>query len=155
MSDLKQGVTLEVMGEGRSMGPWNERLKAEVLARQGDIKYDIEWTTLGEYMEYLTTKGISPNVASYVGATTVRIHEVGYDKPQSDCRRAVAHAGPGAGGDVGRRARCRLLADLRTRQTLRIPMNSSPLSVPQRNSAGHTSRTSDLRATGWKKESRS
>ena len=79
MSDLKQGVTLEIMGEGSSMGPWNDRLKAEALARQGDIKYDIEWTSLGEYMEYLTTKGISPNVASYVGATTVRIHEVGYD----------------------------------------------------------------------------
>ncbi len=79
MSDLKQGVTLEVMGEGWSMGPWNDRLKAEALARQGDIKYDIEWTSLGDYMEYLTTKGISPNVASYIGATTVRIHEVGYD----------------------------------------------------------------------------
>jgi N-acyl-D-amino-acid deacylase len=83
MSDLKQGVTLEVMGEGWSMGPWNERLKADALARQRDIKYDIEWTTLGEYMEYLTTKGISPNVASYVGATTVRIHEVGYDNRQA------------------------------------------------------------------------
>ena len=80
MSDLKQGVTLEVMGEGWSMGPWNDRLKTEALARQGDIKFSIEWTSLGEYMEYLTTKGISPNVASYVGATTVRIHEVGYDK---------------------------------------------------------------------------
>ncbi len=79
MSDLKQGVTLEVMGEGWSMGPWNDRLKADALARQGDIKYDIEWTTLGEYMEYLTDRGISPNIASYVGATTVRIHEVGYD----------------------------------------------------------------------------
>ncbi len=79
MSDLKQGVTLEVMGEGWSMGPWNDRLKAEALARQGDIRFSIEWTSLGEYMEYLTTKGISPNVASYVGATTVRIYEVGYD----------------------------------------------------------------------------
>jgi len=79
MSDLKQGVTLEVMGEGWSMGPWNDRLKAYALARQGDIKYDIEWTSLGEYLEYLITKGISPNVASYVGATTVRIHEMGFD----------------------------------------------------------------------------
>lgn len=79
MSDLKQGVTLEVMGEGWSMGPWNDRLKQDAVARQGDIKFDIEWTTLGEYMEYLTSKGISPNVASYVGATTVRIHEVGYE----------------------------------------------------------------------------
>jgi N-acyl-D-amino-acid deacylase len=79
MSDLMQGVTLEVMGEGWSMGPWNDRLKADALARQGDIEYDIKWTTLGEYLDYLATKGISPNVASYVGATTLRIHEVGYD----------------------------------------------------------------------------
>ena len=79
MSDLKQGVTLEVMGEGWSMGPWNERLKQDAVARQGDIKYDIQWTTLGEYMDYLAAKGISPNVASYIGATTVRIHEVGYE----------------------------------------------------------------------------
>lgn len=79
MSDLKQGVTLEVMGEGWSMGPWNERLKKDAVARQGDIKYDIEWTSLGEYLEYLVSKGISPNVASYVGATTLRIHEVGYN----------------------------------------------------------------------------
>jgi N-acyl-D-amino-acid deacylase len=79
MSDLKQGVTLEVMGEGFSMGPLNEEMKREMVARQGDIKYDIEWTTLNEYLEYLVEKGISPNVASYVGATTVRVHEVGYE----------------------------------------------------------------------------
>lgn len=84
MSDIKQGVTLEVMGEGWSMGPWNDRLKADALARQGDIKYDIEWTTLGEYLEYLSAKGISPNVASYVGASTVRIHEVGYDNRRAN-----------------------------------------------------------------------
>ena len=78
MSDLKQGVTLEVMGEGFSMGPLNDDMKQEMLARQGDIKFDIEWTTLNEYLEYLTEKGISPNVASYIGATTVRVHEIGY-----------------------------------------------------------------------------
>ena len=78
MSDLKQGVTLEVMGEGLSMGPLNDDMKKEMLARQGDIKYDIEWTTLNEYLEYLTERGISPNVASYIGATTVRVHEIGY-----------------------------------------------------------------------------
>jgi N-acyl-D-amino-acid deacylase len=78
MSDLKQGVTLEVMGEGFSMGPLNDDMKQEMLARQGDIKFDIEWTTLNEYLEYLTEKGISPNVACYIGATTVRVHEIGY-----------------------------------------------------------------------------
>ena len=79
MSDIKQGVTLEVMGEGSSMGPLNDAMKAEARARQGDIRFDIEWTTLDEYLRFLTRKGISPNVASYVGATTLRIHEVGYD----------------------------------------------------------------------------
>jgi N-acyl-D-amino-acid deacylase len=85
MSDIRQGVTLEVMGEGFSMGPLNAAMKDEMVARQGDIKFDIEWTTLGEYLEYLAKKGISPNVASYVGATTVRVHEVGYaDRPAND-----------------------------------------------------------------------
>jgi len=79
MSDIRQGVTLEVMGEGDSMGPLNDAMKTEMQARQGDIKYDIKWTTLGEYLQYLEDKGISTNVASFVGATTVRIHEVGYD----------------------------------------------------------------------------
>ena len=79
MSDIKQGVTLEVMGEGSSMGPLNDAMKAEALERQGDIKFDISWTSLGEYLEFLTRKGVSPNVASYVGATTLRIHEVGYE----------------------------------------------------------------------------
>lgn len=79
MSDLKQGVTLEVMGEGVSMGPLNEAMKQEMQERQGDIQFDIEWTTLNEYLELLVHKGISPNVASYVGATTVRVHEIGYE----------------------------------------------------------------------------
>lgn len=76
-SDIRQGVTLEVMGEGWSMGPLNEAMKEEMLKRSGDIKYDITWTTLGEYMDYLEQRGISNNVASFVGATTVRIHELG------------------------------------------------------------------------------
>jgi N-acyl-D-amino-acid deacylase len=83
MSDIMQGVTLEVMGEGWSMGPLTEEMKAEAVARQGDLEYDIEWTTLNEYLEFLEAKGVSPNVASYVGATTVRIHEVGWDDRQA------------------------------------------------------------------------
>ncbi len=79
MSDLKQGVTLEVMGEGWTMGPVDDELKAEMIKNQRDFHYDIEWSTLGEYLEFLEQKGISPNVASYVGATTLRILEVGYD----------------------------------------------------------------------------
>jgi N-acyl-D-amino-acid deacylase len=81
-SDIRQGVTLEVFGEGWSMGPLNESMKQKSLDQQGDIKYDITWTTLGEYLEMLERRGISPNVASFVGATTVRIHELGEeDRP--------------------------------------------------------------------------
>jgi N-acyl-D-amino-acid deacylase len=78
-SDIRQGVTLEVFGEGWSMGPLNDEMKVELKERQGDIKYDIEWTTLSDYLEYLVDRGIAPNVASFVGATTVRIHELEYD----------------------------------------------------------------------------
>lgn len=79
MGDIKQGVTLEVFGEGWSMGPFNETMKKNEQESQGDIKYKIEWNTLNEYLEYLTTKGVSPNVASFVGATTLRINMLGYE----------------------------------------------------------------------------
>jgi N-acyl-D-amino-acid deacylase len=78
-SDLRQGVTLQIFGEGWSMGPLNEKMKAENIKAQSDIKYAIEWTTLGEYLEFLEKRGVSMNVASFVGATTVRIHELGYE----------------------------------------------------------------------------
>ena len=77
-SDIRQGVTLEVLGEGSSMGPLNSTMKRQLRERQGDIKYSIEWTTLGEYLDYLVKRGVSCNVASFVGATTVRVHEIGY-----------------------------------------------------------------------------
>jgi len=77
LSDTVQGVTLEVMGEGNSMGPLNPEMKRLAVQRQGDIKYPIRWTTLGQYLDYLQKKGITPNVASFVGATTVREHELG------------------------------------------------------------------------------
>jgi len=78
-SDIRQGVTLEIFGEGWSMGPLNEQMKVESVKQQSDIKYPITWTTLHEYLEFLEKKGISTNIASFVGATTVRIHEIGYD----------------------------------------------------------------------------
>ena len=82
MSDIKQGVTLEVFGEGSSMGPLNDAMKKEAVEQMGDIKYDIAWTTLGEYLDYIVKRGVSPNVASFIGATTVRVHELGYaDRP--------------------------------------------------------------------------
>ena len=77
MSDTYQGVTLEVFGEGDSMGPLTPRMKQLALKREGDIKYPIKWTTLGQYLQYLQNKGVTPNVASFVGATTVRVHELG------------------------------------------------------------------------------
>ena len=77
MSDTYQGVTLEVFGEGDSMGPLTPRMKQLALKREGDIKYPIKWTTLGQYLQYLQNKGVTPNVASLVGATTVRVHELG------------------------------------------------------------------------------
>ena len=79
MSDIRQGVTLEVMGEGNSMGPLNETMKQEMVERQSDIEFDVDWTTLGEYLQHLEARGISTNVASFVGAATVRIHEMGYE----------------------------------------------------------------------------
>ena len=85
MSDTLQGVTLEIFGEGWSMGPLNPDMKAEAQKRQGDIEYAIDWSTLGEYLEYLERRGITPNVASFVGATTVRMHELGQaDVPPDD-----------------------------------------------------------------------
>jgi N-acyl-D-amino-acid deacylase len=79
MSDIKQGVTLEIFGEGTSMGPVNELIRQEMIKTQTDIRYDITWTTLGEYLEFLTKKGVSPNVASFVGAATVREYVLGYE----------------------------------------------------------------------------
>jgi N-acyl-D-amino-acid deacylase len=77
-ADIRQGVTLEVFGEGISMGPLNPRMKQDMLERQGDIPYEVPWTTLGEYLQHLETRGVSCNVASFLGATTVRINVLGY-----------------------------------------------------------------------------
>ena len=78
-SDIRQGVTLEIMGEGSSMGPLNDAMKADMLESQGDIHYGVEWTTLAQYLEYLERRGISPNVASFIGAATPREYVIGQD----------------------------------------------------------------------------
>ena len=80
-SDIMQGVTLEVFGEGWSMGPLNENLKKKLKlpTAQGDIKYEVDWNTLDEYLQSLIKRGVSPNVASFIGATTVRINHIGYE----------------------------------------------------------------------------
>ncbi|MEO5589419.1 MAG: D-aminoacylase, partial [Gemmatimonadaceae bacterium] len=93
MSDIMQGVTLEVFGEGSSMGPLNDAMKKEAVEQMGDVKYSIEWTTLGEYLDFLVKRGISPNVASFIGATTVRVHELGYaDRPPTAAELARMQA---------------------------------------------------------------
>jgi N-acyl-D-amino-acid deacylase len=109
-SDIRQGVTLEVMGEGESMGPLNASMKKLNAELQGDIKYDITWTTLGEYLAFLEKKGISTNVASFIGATTVRIHELGYadrpptpeelDRMRALVRRAMEEGALGVGSSL-------------------------------------------------------
>jgi N-acyl-D-amino-acid deacylase len=76
-SELRQGVTLEVMGEGWSMGPLNDEMKRHNIERQLDIHYSIDWTTLGDYLSRLEARGIAPNIASFVGATTVREYVLG------------------------------------------------------------------------------
>lgn len=109
-SDLRQGVTLEVMGEGDSMGPLNDTMKADMVRFQGDLKYDVAWTTLGEYLEHLEKRGVALNVASYVGAATVRIHELGYEnreptpeelaRMQDLVRQAMAEGAMGVGSSL-------------------------------------------------------
>jgi N-acyl-D-amino-acid deacylase len=95
LSDLKQGVTLEVMGEF-SMGPLNQKMQGLLVERQDDIKYPVTWTTLGEYLETLERRGISPNVASFVSASTVRTYVLGEDDvqptaPQLEQMRTLVH----------------------------------------------------------------
>ncbi len=88
-SDIRQGVTLEIFGEGVSMGPLNDAMKAEMqkdVDRDAELRFDIEWTTLAEYLQFLEDQGVSPNVASFIGATTLRLHEVGAENraPRAD-----------------------------------------------------------------------
>ncbi|HYJ90387.1 MAG TPA: D-aminoacylase, partial [Pyrinomonadaceae bacterium] len=77
MGELKQGVTTQIFGEGDSMGPLNDRMKVWMKSEQGDLKYEIQWTSLADYLNFLEKKGVSQNVASYLGATTVRRYVIG------------------------------------------------------------------------------
>ena len=84
--DIRQGVTLEIFGEGSSMGPLNDAMKKRIVDEMGDIKYEITWTTLSEYLRELERRGISTNVASFIGATTIREHVIGLEdrKPTAE-----------------------------------------------------------------------
>ncbi len=79
-SEIRQGVTTEIMGEGWSWGPVNDAIKKRMKAEQADVRYEIEWNTLAEYLYFLQRKGVSHNVASFVGATTVREYVLGQDR---------------------------------------------------------------------------
>src|SRR6266853_332148 len=81
-SEIRQGVTTEVMGEGESMGPLNDRMKTRLVREQTDIKFEIKWNNLAEYLPYLEKRGISCNVASFLGATTVREYVIGLEDKQ-------------------------------------------------------------------------
>jgi len=110
LSDLLQGVTLEVFGEGSSMGPLTDSMKVLAVREQSDVRYPVTWTTLGEYLEHLERRGVSPNVASFIGATTVRVHEIGFDdRPPSPAelermralvRQAMAEGALGVGSSL-------------------------------------------------------
>ena len=84
LGDLMQGVTMEVMGEGSSMGPLNDSMKAAIEARMVDYKYEIEWNTLGEYFDFMERKGISTNIASFVGNSTIRQNVLGMNNVEAN-----------------------------------------------------------------------
>jgi len=90
LSDTHQGVTLEIFGEGWTMGPMNDAMKEQARERQSRIRFPIQWTTLGEYLEWLVARGVTPNVASFVGATTIRIHELGQEDVQPSAEQLDA-----------------------------------------------------------------
>jgi N-acyl-D-amino-acid deacylase len=110
MSGTYQGVTLEVFGEGDSMGPLTPEMKRLEVKRQTDIKYPIRWTTLGQYLNWLTNKGITPNVTSFIGATTARVHELGekdvdptpaqLDRMRALVRQAMKEGAVGVGSSL-------------------------------------------------------
>ena len=77
--EIRQGVTTQIFGEGSSMGPLTPEMKQRAVAQMGDIKYDITWTTLAEYLQELERRGVSQNVASFIGATTLREYAIGLD----------------------------------------------------------------------------
>lgn len=82
-SEIRQGVTTEIFGEGTSMGPLNAEMKQRMIAQQGDLKFEVPWTTLAEYLTYMEKRGVAPNVASFIGAGTVRTYVIGLEDKQA------------------------------------------------------------------------
>lgn len=105
-SEIRQGVTTEIFGEGSSMGPLNAEMKQRMIAQQGDFKFEVPWTTLAEYLTYMEKRGVAPNVASFIGAGTVRTYVIGLEDKKGDARAAqrdargcAARDGSGCAGD--------------------------------------------------------
>ena len=94
MSDIKQGVTTEIMGEAESMGPLSPAMKKEFVEGQADIKYDVDWTTLDEYLQSLVRRGVSPNVGSFLGAATPRVFVMGRTNRAPTPEETAGSAGP-------------------------------------------------------------
>jgi N-acyl-D-amino-acid deacylase len=88
--EIRQGVTTQIMGEGASMGPLTEEMKQQRIAAQADIKFNIQWTTLAEYLTYLQKRGVSQNFASFVGAATIREYVVGLEDKKATSEQLAA-----------------------------------------------------------------
>ena len=88
-SEIRQGVTTEILGEGTSMGPLNAEMKQRLLAQQGDVKFEIPWNTLAEYLSYMEKRGVTPNVASFIGAGTVRTYVIGLEDKKATPEQLV------------------------------------------------------------------
>jgi N-acyl-D-amino-acid deacylase len=80
--EIRQGITTQIFGEGSSMGPLTDEMKRRAIEQMGDLKYEITWTTLSEYLHELERRGVSQNVASFIGATTIREHVIGLEDRQ-------------------------------------------------------------------------
>src|SRR5262249_9736065 len=81
-SEIRQGVTTEIFGEGTSMGPLTDEMRQRAIAAQTDIKFEIPWTTLAEYLAYMERRGVTPNIPSFIGAATIRTHVLGLEDVQ-------------------------------------------------------------------------
>ena len=114
-SEIRQGVTTEIMGEGESMGPVNDRVREHKIREQTDIKYDIPWNTLAEYLQHLQKRGVSCNVASFIGATTIREYVIGYEDKQPTPEQLDEMRGARAERNGSRRTRDRHFTDLSAR----------------------------------------
>ena len=147
MSDLKQGVTTEIFGEGESMGPLSPAMKTELKEWMGDIKYDVDWTTLHECLDSLVRRGVSPNVGSFIGAATPRVHALGRDNRAPSAaeleqmRTLVRQAMKDGAFGVCLSAHLRAGTYAKTDELIELPKRRRPTAVC-------TSPTFEVRATG-------